>query len=180
MGGATVVVVVGAWLFLRSGEERIAIDLVQEFPHAKELRPTPDTFKVVDATLDNDTRKAIFTKVPSRIVWHVTVPNNAWLRVSAGLLEDAWTIKGDGVLFQMGVSDGHTYTELLTLDVNPYSNASDRRWQNVLLDLSPFAGKGMDFIFNTYNSPPSPPGGQPRDDRNGDLAVWGAPRIVVR
>jgi hypothetical protein len=180
IGGASVVLIVGTWLFLRPGRDRMAIDLLAEFPHAKQLRPSPDTFKIVDARLGNDTRKAIFTNVPSRIIWHVTIPNNAWLRVGMGLLEEAWTVKGDGVLFQMGVSDGEHYTELLSLDVNPYSNASDRRWQDVLLDLSPYAGKAVDLIFNTYNSPPSSPGGPPRDDRNGDLAVWGTPRIVVR
>jgi hypothetical protein len=180
IGGVAVLVIAGAWLFLRSGQEQQAVDLLQEFPHAKTLRPNPGVFSIVDARLADDTRKAILTKVSSRIVWHVTMPNDAWLRVGVGLLEEAWSIKGDGVLFQIGVSDGDHYTELLSLDVNPYSNTSDRRWQDVLLDLSPYSGRTMDLIFNTYASPPSPPGAPPHNDQNGDFAVWGAPEIVVR
>ncbi len=44
-----------------------------------------------------------------------------------------------------------------------------------MVDLSAYAGEEVDLIFNTYAQPP----GQRGDIRN-DLAVWGAPEIVVR
>ena len=43
------------------------------------------------------------------------------------------------------------------------------------LDLSEYSGETVDLFLNTNNSPPSHP---QRDDPNGDLAVWGDPRIV--
>jgi hypothetical protein len=44
-----------------------------------------------------------------------------------------------------------------------------------MLDLSAYAGEEVDVILNTYGSAP----GKGVDLRN-DLAVWGAPEIVVR
>ena len=69
-----------------------------------------------------------------------------------------------------------TTVDLLSLVVNPFGNPNDRKWQPLKIDLSAYAGKTVDLIFNTRSSPPDPP----RDDRNGDLPVWGDPRIVTR
>jgi hypothetical protein len=175
---AAVVVIIGlaAWLYIRSGRENVAIDLLKEFPTAKDRRPSPEAFSLIDATINGDTRKAIFTKdLPgTRIIWHETIPENAWLKTGFGILEDGWKIAGDGVYFTIGVSTGSNYDELLAVTSNPYANAADRRWNDIQLDLSQYAGEAVDIIFNTRSST----GG--KDDRNGDLAVWAAPRIVVR
>ena len=64
--------------------------------------------------------------------------------------------------------------------MNPFGNASDKGWKEVVLDLSTYAGETVDLIFNTHSSAPPAPGTPPTDDRNGDLALWGAPRIVVQ
>ena len=37
---------------------------------------------------------------------------------------------GNGVLFSIGVSDGKTFDDLLSLTINPFNNASDRRWND--------------------------------------------------
>lgn len=176
-----VVAVVGAvWFFMRSGEGRAVVDLVAEFPNAKDKRPLPDLFSLVDATIGGVTKKAILADASkvnapgSRLVYNLTVPNDAWLRVNIGLLEQAWTTAGDGVLFRVLVHVSGQTEELLTYVSNPYANASDRRWHEMMLDLSPYAGENVDLMFNTNSSLPG------KDDRNGDMPVWGAPQIVVR
>ena len=58
--------------------------------------------------------------------------------------------------------------------MNPYGNPADRKWNEVLLDLSTYAGQTVHIVFKTNSSGPG------KDDRNGDLAVWGEPRIVIR
>jgi hypothetical protein len=45
------------------------------------------------------------------------------------------------------------------------------------VDLSEYSGETVDLYFNTNASPPHPPG---HDDRHGDLALWGEPRVVAR
>jgi hypothetical protein len=168
-----VLVVTGWWLFRRStaGE---GIDLIETF-EAAEKRPDGGTFEVIDATLNGDTRRAIFTEAPSRIIWRVTLPDDGWLRVAVGMQPEAWEQEGDGVQFRIGVSDGRQYEPLLTQHVNPFANQGDRRWIPVMLDLSAFGGEHVELIFNTDNSPE----GKGHDPR-WDLALWGAPEVVVR
>ncbi len=176
IGGLGVVALVVAYLALRPAGDRIAMDLIEQLPNAKDRRPNPDVFQVTDATLAGKREHAILVKQPSRIKYNLTVPDEAWLKFSLGLTEESWTVQGDGVLFQIGVSSGPEYVELLNLVVNPYGNPSDRGWQPLVLDLSQFAGENVDLIFNTYASPPP----NTERDRNGDNALWGAPRIVIR
>jgi hypothetical protein len=168
-----VLVGLGGWLYLRSGSENVAVDLIGQFPGAKK-QPNAEAFSVTSAKLNDESKRVIFTKdlAGTRITWHVTVPDRGWLKAGLGLTEDAWKTQGDGVLFSIGVSDGKTYDELLSLTVNPFNNPSDRRWNEISLDLSQYAGETVDVIFNTRSGP--------KDDRNGDFAVWGEPRIIVR
>ncbi len=176
---AIVAAAFAVWL-MRSGGESTTIDLVQDFPNAKIKRPKPETFSIVDASIGGISHKSIFTADPSRIGWHFTVPQDGWLKVSLGIKEQGWTMPGDGVVFQIGISTGTAYEELLRLVVNPFSEPADRQWKDLTLDLSPYSGKEVDLIFNTLSSPDPPHGQPPKDDRNGDLALWGAPRVVVK
>ena len=108
------------------------------------------------------------------------MPDDAWLKVKLGLKEEAWTMQGDGVLFLIGVATSSGFDQLYTLVVNPFGNASDKGWKEVVLDLSTYAGETVDLVFNTRSSAPPAPGTAPTDDRNGDMALWGAPRIVIQ
>ena len=172
---------IAAWFFLRSGGgDRVAIDLLAQFPTAKERRPSPDVFQTLDATLAGKRLPAIFAKQPSRIIWSVTIPDDAWLKVQVGLKEEAWTVKGDGVLFLIGVSTGQRFDEVYSLVVSPFSNPSDKQWKEIVVDLSPYAGQTVDLVFNTRASPTPAPGTPPANDTNGDLPLWGAPQIVIK
>jgi hypothetical protein len=180
LGAIALVAVLAVWLFYRPGADNVAIDLLREFPNAKVKRPAPEAFEVIDATLGGDSKRAIFAKQQSRAGWTVTVPDGAWLKVSIGLKEEAWKTEGDGVYFFIGVSEGPKWEEVYQLVVNPFANASDRGWKDVTLDLSPYAGRTIDLLFNTRASPPPTPGTAPRNDERGDMPVWGEPRIVIR
>ena len=103
------------------------------------------------------------------------MPDDGWLKLSLGLKPESWTIEGNGVHFYAGVSDGRAFEQLFTQTVNPFANASERRWIPVTVDLSAYAGEEMDVILNTVVSAP----GAAPDDR-GDMPVWGAPEIVRR
>lgn len=176
VAGLLAVLALGAWFYMRSGLENVAVDLVKDLATAKARLPKPEAFSIIDATINGQKKQAIFTKefAGTRIIWHETIPDNGWLKVSIGLLEDGWKVPGDGVLFRVGVSASGTYDELLNYTMNPSGVPQDRRWNDVMIDLSQYAGETLDIIFNTNSST----GG--KDDRNGDFAVWGDPRIVVR
>jgi hypothetical protein len=180
--GLVIVAGVVAWILFRATDEQLVMDLVAELPAAKARRPTPDAFSVVTATLADETREAIHVAQASRLIWEITVPDNAWLAFSIGLQPEAWTVPGDGVLFMVGVSDmgPDGYEEVFSSTVNPYANPGDRRWHHLTVDLSPYAGKHVELILNTRSSPPPPPGAPQPNDQAGDLALWGAPRVIVR
>jgi hypothetical protein len=171
--GVVAVVALGAWWYVRSGRENVAVDLIQQLPGAK-VASSGDPVTTGEVTINNETKRAITIKnvAGTRVTWKVTVPDNGTLLTSLGMTEQGWTMPGDGVLFSVGVSDGKNYDELLSLMMNPFANAGDRKWNDISIDLSQYAGETVDVIFNTRSGP--------KDDRNGDFPVWGEPRVVVK
>jgi hypothetical protein len=165
-----VVVLAGWWLFHRRTAERV--DLITQFDQATK-NPSPEAFQLLDATLAGETKKAIAAPPNSRLTFHVRVPDDGWLRVSLGMKPESWDKEGNGVYFFAGVSDGKSFEQLFTQTVNPFKNATERRWIPVSVDLAAYAGEEVDVIFNTRSSGP----GQPDDTRN-DLPLWGAPVIT--
>ena len=79
IGGLALVAIVVAYLALRPTGDRIAFDLVDQLDTAKDRRPNPGVFSVVDATLAGKRERAILTKQPSRIIYNITLPDEAWL-----------------------------------------------------------------------------------------------------
>jgi hypothetical protein len=171
--GAVVGGLVREVLARSAGTPETFADLIDHLPQATQRRPNPEAFMVTDVTINGRTLKSIYVTQASRIVWEETVPANAWLSVNLGVREEAWARPGDGVLFLVGISEGGKYDELLSLIVNPNGNAADRQWYPLLLDLSPYAGKAVEVIFNTRP-------GVDHSTPDNDLAVWGAPAIVTR
>jgi hypothetical protein len=171
-----VVLIVGWWLFGRGGRAG-RIDLIDQFGQAIEKRPDPALFSVVDATLAGVTKRAIAVQptAGTRLKYKVRVPDDGWLWVSVGMQPEAWEKEGDGLKFLVGVSDGRASEELFAQHLNPFANQGDRKWVDVRVDLSTYAGEEVELFFNTYGSLP----GQAPDLRN-DLGLWGSPEIVVR
>jgi hypothetical protein len=171
---AVVIVLVAAagfWLFRRGSAERV--DLLAAYDQAEKKG---GTFSIAEATLAGETKRAIAAPPNGRIIFHVKVPDDGWLKVSLGVKPEAWTVEGNGVYFYAGVSDGKSFEQLFNQTLNPFANASERRWVPVTVDLSAYAGEEINVIFNTLASGP---GGAPTDDR-GDMPLWGAPEVVRR
>jgi len=173
--GALVVGGLVAWLSLRENlkDRAVIADLVADLPTATERRPSAETFTVVDASLAGRTLRSILVRDPSRLVYAVRVPHRALLRVSVGLAEESWTTEGDGVLFRILLADDDGQREVFNRMVVPFTTPADRGWLDVEVDLGAYADRTVHLFFNTNASLPN------GDDRRGDLALWGAPRIVA-
>jgi hypothetical protein len=168
----------GIWYMRGGGGGGVYVRLITLYDTAEKRPPerVQELFKLVDVTIEGQTKPSIFQHPTSRMTFkQVSIPNDAWLRVSVALMPEAWEKTNDGVLFRFGVSDGRTYDELVKQHVNPRLNPSERRWIPLEVDLSQYAGSQVDLIFNTNASLP----GQGEDAGN-DWAVWGEPEIVVR
>jgi hypothetical protein len=160
----------GWWVFRRGSAERV--DLLAQYDQAKKQG---GAFSVVDATLAGETKRAIAAPPNGRLTFRVRVPDDGWLKVWLGLKPEAWDKEGNGVFFLAGVSDGRAFEKLFEQTLNPFANASERRWIPVTVDLSAYAGEEMEVILNTRAGKDAGAG----DDRN-DLPLWGAPEIIRR
>jgi hypothetical protein len=175
-----VLAVVGAayWYFGSRRAESTAVALLERYGEAEKRSniAVEQAFALVDVTIDGESRRSIFMHPTSRLTFKaITVPRDAWLRVWVALRPDVWERKeGDGVLFRIGVSDGRTYDELVRQHVDPQSNANDRRWVPLTVDLSAYGGLTVDLVFNTNSSLPGR-----GDNPANDWAVWGAPEVYV-
>jgi hypothetical protein len=75
----------------------------------------------------------------------------------------------------MFMSDGAgALDELQNITLNPAANPNDRKWEDLLIDLTQYAGETMELIFKTNASTGN------NNNQVGDMALFGAPRIVVR
>lgn len=171
-----IVVLAVAWFMFGRGGSADRVDLIEQLPTATK-QPAAATFPVSDVTINGETHKAIEATPPTRLIWKVRIPEDAWLRVHVGMKPESWAAEGDGVLFFVVASDGRSDEKLFEQYVNPFANTGERKWIPVMVDLSQYAGEEMSIIFNTRTSPPANP---PRDDNRNDYAVWGAPEIITR
>jgi hypothetical protein len=171
-----VLVLILGWYLLRRSGSAGTVDLLAQFDQATK-KPSSDSFPIIEATLGNETKKAIAPPggAGTRIIWKVRVPDDGWLRVNLGLKTDAWQKPGDGVLFMVLVSDGKASDQLFTQHVDPFNNVADRRWIPVMVDLSAYGGEQVDLIFNTFASLPKVPA-----NMDNDMPLWGTPEIVIR
>ena len=153
----------------------VAMDLVSDLPQAIEQRPEPGAFSVANAIQNGVWKKAIYVAQPSRLVYRLEdVPREAWLRVNMGIKEAAWARENHGVLFVVSVKPaGKPLREMTSIVVNPFSNQADRQWQQVQIDLNPWADQALDVYLETR----LPHEGA---DRQNHLALWGAPAIVTK
>ena len=177
LSGAVLLAIVLWFVLSPSGDERVTADLIDQFDSAVEKRPNPEVFSLVDATIGGESHRAIQVTQTSRLVYSVTVPDDGELRFSAGLQESAWDTPGDGVLFRILVGAGGDPFEALNVHIDPHNNPGARMWHDLSVDLSEYSGETIELFFKTNASPPIPPG---RDDGNGDLALWGDPRVIAR
>jgi hypothetical protein len=171
-----VVVLVGGWWLFRRGRPVGTVHLIDRFDQAKKQPDDPALYSIIDATLNGETKRAIAIAptAGTRLTWSVAVPDDGWLSVYVGLKPEAWTQEGDGVLFYVGVSDRRAFQPLFTQHVHPFANSGDRKWIQVMVDLSSYAGEEVELIFNSRSGQPE------KGDIRGDYALWGQPEIVQR
>jgi hypothetical protein len=152
------------------------VDLIAQFPSAV-TRPAaggPNAPRVADRRIGRETKRAIVVGVPSRIIWHVTVPGGAWLRTWIGVDEHSLVRQDDGVQFRISVLDGNSYEELFARHLDPLRSNADRGWLEVNVSLAKHGDHAVDIIFNTDMSPDS------EDADRRELACWGAPAITLK
>jgi hypothetical protein len=167
----------GYWYFAGRGGGRGGVDLVEAFRAAEKRSSLNVTtaFSMDPQTILGVTRPSIFMHPSSRVTYKgVAIPPRAHFRAFLALKEEAWDKGSDGVWFSIAIVSDGVFEEIVQQQVDPYRNPSDRGWVPIDRDLSKWAGKQVEVVFNTR---PSRPGVQPNDMY--DFAIIGEPAISV-
>lgn len=158
-----------------SSEPTNVINLIEQFPeaeHRSNSTPSESAFELGSVTIDGEQKQTILAKPFARLTYDILVPPDAYFDVAFAMKPETWDQPGNGAQFRIGVSEGHTYEELLNQYVNP--KRGDRRWFSARLDLSAYEGREIKLILNTDPGPPD------TGDAVNDFAVWGEPRVYTR
>lgn len=125
-------------------------------------------------TINDDKREILFEHPNSEVIFEdVPINENAQLKFGIGINERAWDKAGDGVLFEISIIDGNSQSILLfSKYIDPKNNVKDRKWFDEQINLNPFAGQKVSFIFKTT--------GGPKGDRAADWAGWSRPQVVSK
>jgi hypothetical protein len=121
--------------------------------------------------IDHWPQRTVFQHPTSRIAYRVRVPPAAHFVSSFALASEVWNPgKGDGVEFQVYITDQGKEYRAFSQTIDPKNVPSDRRWHRCEVDLAPWVGE---IITLTLVTTPGPSG-----DARYDWAGWGEPRIT--
>lgn len=133
--------------------------------------PQKEYVKASSFVINGETRKVLFEH-PDSVVSFKDVPilKDGRLTFGVGINEAAWDKGGDGVLFEVMVSDENREERTIySCYIDPKSNPDERRWLDNELDLSAFAGKNLTFTFRTSAGP--------EGNNTADWAGWSEPKL---
>lgn len=153
--------------------------------------------KQVSIDIEGGKKAAWLQSSPSRVSFRVQLPHGRCrLKAVLGMLPSCWDKPGDGVLCKIflddillenlfhvtgsiGVGQRRQFFKPKTYFfeprtyfiqfIDPKNNPTERKWHDISLDLSTFAGKVVDITFEVSSGPH-------HDDRN-DEALWVNPII---
>jgi hypothetical protein len=183
----------------RQPEGTVAFDFLNNLPGARTRGPSPsDALKPFPAHIGGVEKSAWRQMSPSSMTFRMQLPyGRCRLKASLGMSPSAQEMAGDGALCRILVDDvlvENVFTEIAAVRVaelrqffrprtfffkkprpyfvqyiDPKQNPAARAWQDISLDLSAFAGKVVDIIFEVS-------GGPANNDRD-DEVLWADPFI---
>lgn len=123
-------------------------------------------------TLQGQERRWLYAHPASEVTVTLTVPPQAWLEAALAMHPDSWdTSVGDGVRYSVAVRRSHDDEPQVVWQrhLNPRAHSWEREWNEVRVDLRPFAGQTVELTLRTDFA----------DEASYDWAGWGAPIVVI-
>jgi arylsulfatase A-like enzyme len=114
----------------------------------------------------------LFEHPDSRVTFNdVPIYQNARLSFGIVISEAVWDKEGDGVLFEIILSDEKSNEHsIYQRYIDPKNNPEDRKWFDEVVSLEAFEGKKASFTFKTSSGP--------KGNEMYDPAFWREPQIV--
>lgn len=143
-------------------ESPSSYDLTSMMNQAQKSTPVSDpkgVFSTIESLdLAGASRKAIFQHPPSTITYSIKVPaGRPVFRAGLGMRPDSWDKAGDGVEFVVAVEARGGRRELFRRYIDPKADPALRRWNDIELDLSAYAGQEVKVSLITGPGPKGDP-----------------------
>jgi len=159
----------------KKGNE-IGIDKVYNFldhlDEAEIITAKKEHVKRSAFTIGGSTRKVLYAHPVSQVTFReIPIDKNSRLTFGIGINEPAWEKGGDGVLFEIFITDEKSKKHsIYSRYIDPKNNLGDRKWLDVVVDLKAFEGEKVSFTFKTSSGP--------KENKASDWAGWNEPRII--
>ena len=122
--------------------------------------------------LQGQERRWLYAHPTSEVTVTLTIPPQAWLETALALHPDSWeTPVGDGVMYSVAVRRSRDAKPQVIWQrhLNPRAHSWERQWNEVRVDLRPFAGQTVELTLRTDFA----------DESSYDWAGWGTPIVVI-
>ena len=123
-------------------------------------------------TLQGQERRWLYAHPASEVTVTLTVPPRAWLEAALAMHPDSWEAPvGDGVRYSVAVQQsGDAEPQVIWQRfLNPRAHSWEREWNEVRVDLRPFAGQTVELVLRTDFAV----------ETSYDWAGWGTPIVVI-
>jgi arylsulfatase A-like enzyme len=119
--------------------------------------------------LNDVVRRTVPASPPSRLRFTVDIPAGARLAFACGIAPDRH--ERPGVEFAVKAARGGREEIVWRELIDPLNRPAHRRWVTAEVDLAPYAGRGVEVVFETR--------GFDEGDGEARRAFWGAPALIV-
>ncbi|MEK6589310.1 MAG: hypothetical protein AABZ11_01385 [Nitrospinota bacterium] len=139
------------------------------------LKETPDYgyIKKTVMNINGDKRETLFEHPPSVIKYKISIPADSLLNFGIAIDPQVWeTGRGDGVSFEISISEGEKEKILFSRYIDPKTNKNERRWIDNSIDLSDYGGREVILSLRTSAGP--------KDDNSYEWAGWSKLEFVTK
>jgi len=151
-------------------------DYIQAQPDEYYYKNSKNSHLIKKVLIGTTTKNSLIAPDGSLFKYQITIPENSALAFSYGIIPVSWK-NSHPTEFKVEIQNNDQSQTLFTEKLHPLTNPDHQKWQEAVIDLSPYEGKTVDIIFKTDAK-------HTRQDnvRNKFItyAAWGHPRIVSK
>ena len=136
-------------------------------------------FLRIKPTIGDVCRSGILAWGQSEFRWELKLPPHPILRFYYGMLPEVWDRRGDGVLFEVEITDvkSEEKSTIFSQYIDPKHNLSDRKWHYQEVNLAKYSNQEITLCFRTLPGYKIEKPFTRKPDSGFDFAVWGNPEI---
>lgn len=165
--------------FIPSEEYRLWENAIARYESEDLMKNDGNDFLRIKPNIEGISRSGIFTWGQSEFRWELMLPSQPVLRFYYSVLPDVWNKGGDGVLFEVEITNikSKEKSSLFSKYINPKYDLHHRKWHYQEVNLAKYAKKEITLCFRTHPGHKIEKPFTRKPDSRFDFAVWGNPGV---